>query len=186
MYQQDMCFVGQVENGVYVGDYEDVHPTVLERYYGVDGPVSRRAPGQTGAGQLEDEDVPMPSVTAEESESDADDLDQQIEDAHAENFHHDPVPVPKHANPFSDDETMSLFHDTLSVAHDADIIPPGYGLLPHEWEDGVYPTYEILKSGRRGGKQLRVALPDSIWRPRAEMWGRGLAILNQLSYINET
>ncbi|KAJ7436838.1 hypothetical protein FB451DRAFT_1061428, partial [Mycena latifolia] len=102
------------------------------------------------------------------------------------NFHHDPVPVPKHANPFSDNETMRVFHDALAAAHEIDLIPPGYGLLPDEWEDGVYPTYEIIKSGRRGMKRLRVALPDSIWRLRAEMWGRGLAILDQLSYMNET
>ncbi|KAJ6605448.1 hypothetical protein DFH09DRAFT_897524 [Mycena vulgaris] len=130
----------------------------------------------------------MPSIAHDESEEDDsdDDLEQRIEHAHAENFHHDPVSVPKHANPFSDDETMELFHDTLSAADENGIVPPGYGLLPEEWEDGVYPTYEILKSGRRGGKRLRVALPDSIWRPRAEMWGRGLAISNQLSYINES
>ncbi|KAJ7291322.1 hypothetical protein C8J57DRAFT_1044858, partial [Mycena rebaudengoi] len=176
--------------GVYVNDYEDVHPTVLQRYYGVHGPLARRASDETGAGQLDDEDVPIPSVPAvgeEEEESDSDDdLEEQIEEAHAANFHHKPVPVPKHANPFPEDETMQLFHNTLSAADRMDFIPPGYGLLPGEWEDGVYPSYEILKSGRRGTKQLRVALPDSIWRPHAERWGRALAILNELSYRNET
>ncbi|KAJ6455394.1 hypothetical protein C8R45DRAFT_1188039, partial [Mycena sanguinolenta] len=183
----DMCFIGQVRDGVYVNDYEDVHPTVLQRYYGVHGPVARRAEGETGAGQLDDKDIPIPSsVEEDEEESDDDDLEQQIEEAHAENFHHEPVSVPKHANPFPDDETMQLFHETLAAADGMDFIPPGYGLLPEEWEDGVYPSYEILKSGRRGSKQLRVALPDAIWRPRAERWGRGLAILNELSYRNET
>ncbi|KAJ6481611.1 hypothetical protein DFH09DRAFT_1253181 [Mycena vulgaris] len=129
-----------VQDGVYVDDYEDIHPSVLERYYGVHGPVARRASGETGAGQLDDENVPMPSIAHDESEEDDsdDDLEQQIEHAHAENFHHDPSP---------------------------------------------FPNTPIR---RRGGKRLRVALPDSIWRPRAEMWGRGLAILNQLSYINES
>ncbi|KAJ7158390.1 hypothetical protein C8R43DRAFT_882563, partial [Mycena crocata] len=190
----DMCFIGQVQNGVYVDDYADVHPNVLERYYGVHGHPARREPGETGAGQLDDEDVPMPAINNEdnnsesESESESeidDDLRQQIEEAHTKNFHHEPVPVPKHANPFSDEATMRLFHAKLSAAQEAGIIFPGYGLLPDEWENGVYPSYEILKSGRKGGKRLRVALPDSIWRPRAKMWGQGLAILDQLTYINE-
>jgi hypothetical protein len=80
---------------------------------------------------------------------------------------------------------MQLFHDTFAAANENGIIPPGYGLLPEEWNDGVYFTFEILKSGRRGIKQLRIALPDSIWRPRAEVWGRGLAILDQISYMTE-
>ncbi|KAJ7732948.1 hypothetical protein DFH07DRAFT_755085, partial [Mycena maculata] len=176
---EDMCFVGQVQDGVYVDDYENVHPTVLKQFYGVHGPETQREPGQTGAGQLDDEDISEP-------EQDDDDLNGQIEDAHAGNFHHEPVAVPKHANPFSDDETMQLFYDTLTAADAGNIIPPGYGLLPDEWENGVYPTHEILKSGGRGRRELRVKLPDAIWRPRAEMWGRGLAILNQLSYLDET
>ncbi|KAF8209154.1 hypothetical protein K438DRAFT_1572843, partial [Mycena galopus ATCC 62051] len=186
----DMCFIGQVQEGVYVNDHHNVHPSILQRYYGVHGPVARRAPGETGAGQLDDEDVPIPSVADEEEESDSDDdekddLQRRVEQAHAANFHHEPVSVPKHANPFPDAETMQIFHAALSAADENGLVPPGYGLLPEEWEEDVYPSFEILKSGRRGGKELRVALPDSIWRPRAEMWGRGLAILNELSYMNE-
>ncbi|KAJ7869213.1 hypothetical protein B0H14DRAFT_2346163 [Mycena olivaceomarginata] len=141
---QDMCFIGQVREGVYVNDYDDVHPTVLQQYYGVHGKVARREPGATGAGQLDDEDIPIPSAENYEDEDsgseDGDDLGQQLEDAQAENFHHEPVPVPKHANPFPEDETMQLFHDTLSAAEEIGLIPPGYGLLPDEWEDGVYPA----------------------------------------------
>ncbi|KAJ7683490.1 hypothetical protein B0H14DRAFT_2422414, partial [Mycena olivaceomarginata] len=103
---------------------------------------------------------------------DGGDLGQQLEDAQAENFHHEPVLVPKHANPFPEDETMQLVHDTLSAAEEIGLIPPGYGLLPDKWEDGVYPSYEILKSGRCSGKALRVALLDSIWRPAQECGSR--------------
>ena len=111
-----MCLVGQTESGVYIDDYEDIHPTVLAQYHGVHGHASRRAAGETGAGQLDDEDVPIPSVSGlasdseSESESDEDDADDeaaalrhQIERDLSDNFHHDPVPVPKHANPFADD-----------------------------------------------------------------------------------
>jgi hypothetical protein len=180
-----MCFIGQVRDGVYIDDCEGVHPDVIDRYYGVHGPGTRRAPGQTGAGQLDDEDIPIPQSDSEGGESDSH-LEEQIEDAQAHNFHHEAVPVPKHAPPFDDDETMQLFYDTLLAAHDHGIIPPGYGLRPEEWDEGGYPTFEILKSGRRGGRELRVALPDSIWRPRAELWGRALAILNEITYANET
>ncbi|KAJ7137897.1 hypothetical protein C8R44DRAFT_606958, partial [Mycena epipterygia] len=183
---EDMCFVGQVQDGVYVNDYDNVHPSILAQHHGVHGRETRRLPGQTGAGQLEDEDVPLPSVhNADDSDEDSDsddDLEARIEAAHALDFHHEPVPVPKYAEPFQDDAMMQLFHNTLSAANEDGIVPEGYGLLPQEWENGVYPSFEILKSGRRGSKQLRVALPDSIWRPRAEMWGRGLAILDQISY----
>ncbi|KAK7029110.1 hypothetical protein R3P38DRAFT_2368283, partial [Favolaschia claudopus] len=55
---------------------------------------------------------------------------------------------------------------------------PGYGLLREEWEGEIYPAFEIIKSGRKGSKELRVALPDSIWRPRAELLGRALAFMD--------
>ncbi|KAJ7872820.1 hypothetical protein B0H14DRAFT_2344567, partial [Mycena olivaceomarginata] len=187
---EDMCLIGQVQDGLYINDYENVHPTVLARHYGVHGAQARRLPGQTGAGQLEDEDVAVPSGRnvddddASNSDSDSeDDLEEQIAETHADNFHHEPVPVPKHAEPFEDEADMRLFYDTLAEADENGIVFPGYGLLPDEWEDGAYPSFELLKSGRRGGKQLRVALPDSIWRPRAELWGRGVAILNHIKYM---
>ncbi|KAJ7442957.1 hypothetical protein FB451DRAFT_1343823 [Mycena latifolia] len=183
----DMCFIGQVQEGVYVNDYDDVHPDVLARHYGVHGPEMRRLPGHTGAGQLEDEDVDLPDLPSSESDDESeDDLEAEIAEAHAENFHHEPVPVPKHAPPFDDAGIMEIFHATLSAANKEGMVPEGYGLLPEEWDGGVYPTFEILKLGRRGSRQLRVALPDSIWRPRAEMWGRGLAILDQIRYMMES
>jgi hypothetical protein len=180
-----MCFIGQIRHGVYVDDCDGVHPSVIQRYYGTHGPERRRLPGQTGAGQLDDEEISLPPDGPSDDSEEEDDLEEQIEEAHAENFHHEAVSVPKHSNPFDDDQSMQLFYDSLEAAIHAQIIPPGYGLLPEEWDNGGYPSFEILKSGRRGGRQLRVALPDAVWRPRAEMWGRALAILEQIAYINE-
>lgn len=179
-----MCLLGQVQDGMYVDEHQGVHPDVLNQYYGVHGPRTERGPGETGAGQLPDEEVPGNPILEDMDDEDWDDLDDRVEMAHADNFHHDPVPVPKHANPF-DDEMLQTFHQVRSVAEAQGVVPEGYGLLPTEWEGEGYPAYEILKSGRRGGKELRIALPDFIWRPRAEMWGRALDILNQLNYINE-
>lgn len=58
-------------------------------------------------------------------------------------------------------------------------------MLPEEWENGTYPAFEILKSGRKRSKELRVALPDLIWRPRAQLWVRALAVLDELTYTLE-
>ena len=55
--------------------------------------------------------------------------------------------------------------------------------LTGEWEEDLYPSFEILRSGRRGGKELHIAMPDFIWRPREELWGQALDILNRLKHI---
>ncbi|KAJ6489726.1 hypothetical protein C8R45DRAFT_1138343 [Mycena sanguinolenta] len=179
------CHPISVREGVYLDDCAGVHPDIIQQYYGTRGPQRRQMSGQTGAGQLDDEDISLPSSNLATESSSEVDLEELVEEAHAGNFH-DAVGVPKHANPFSDDGTMQLFYDSLEATIRTDIVPPGYGLLPEEWEGGEYPTFEILKSGRRGGRELRVALPDAIWRPRAVMWGRALAVLEQIGYVNET
>ncbi|KAJ7149101.1 hypothetical protein C8R46DRAFT_916476, partial [Mycena filopes] len=184
-----MLIFRAVRDGVYLDDCDGVDLDVIQRHYGTFGPVLRREPGQTGAGQLEDEDIPLPPSDLDEEEDEGEDLEIQIEEAQTSasgRFPHEPVPVPKHENPFEDDESTGLFFDSLEEAIRCELVPPGYGLLPEEWGAEGYPTFEILKSGRRGGRELRVALPDAIWRPRAEMWGRALAILNQINYVNET
>jgi hypothetical protein len=108
-----MCLLGQVRDGVYINDYDNVRPTVLERYYGVHGHPVQRESGLTGAGQLNDEYISQPPSPREgdtsDSSDDSDNLEARIEAAHADNFHHDAVTVPKHASPFDDDETEQLF-----------------------------------------------------------------------------
>lgn len=177
-------------------DHENIHPDLLERYYGIHGRERTRSGDQTGAGQLDDEEIEVPDSDTEAEEDDSeddedliaqiddDDLIAQIDAALGDKFNSKPVKVPRHANPFSEDEE-ELFNLTLTAMHAAGIVPCGYGLHPDEWDDGTYPSYETLKSGRRGGKKLQVALPDSVWRPRAEMWGRGLSIMKQMQYLAE-
>ncbi|KAJ6456213.1 hypothetical protein C8R47DRAFT_1248997, partial [Mycena vitilis] len=179
----DMFLLGQVQDGMYPDDCQDVHPDIIEQYYGIHGAPARRAPGETGAGQLDDEDIPSRDPDSSDLDDDVwQDIVEDVESAHAANFHHAPVPVPKHANPFSD-EGMAVFELTLERAERRGLVPAGYGLLEEEWEDGSYPAYEILRSGRKGSKELRVALPDVLWRARAEMWGRGLDILDRLTEL---
>ncbi|KAF8215041.1 hypothetical protein K438DRAFT_1561612, partial [Mycena galopus ATCC 62051] len=114
-----------------------------------------------------------------------DDLEEQIEEEHTENFH-EAVSALKHADPFDDSAIMQLFYNSLEAAIRANIVPPGYGLLPEEWDKDGYPSFKILKLGHRGSKQLTISLPDEIWWPRAEMWGRTLAVFDQISYTNES
>ncbi|KAJ6466902.1 hypothetical protein C8R45DRAFT_838712, partial [Mycena sanguinolenta] len=178
----DMFFVGQTSDGVYVDDCEGVHPDVISQYYGIHGRVREPAAGETGAGQLADENIPQVGDDQELDEDDWADLEEQIEGAHEANFHHEAVAVPKHANPFAG-EALEVFEDGLEWVRAANVVPLRYGLLPSEWEDGLYPSFEILKSGRRSRKELRIALPDFIWRPRAILWGQALDVLNQVNYI---
>ncbi|KAJ7144675.1 hypothetical protein C8R46DRAFT_1159249 [Mycena filopes] len=182
----DMFLLGQLENGVYLDDCVGVHPDVIAELYGTHGAVMRRAPGETGAGQLDDEDVPTTfDDRIDLDEEGWEDMIEGIDAANSHHFHHAPVPVPKHNNPFSED-TLPIFDAALAEAHRLLVVPAGYGLLPDEWENGAYPAFEILKSGRKGSKELRVALPDVLWRARAELWGRALATLDELTYMLES
>ncbi|KAK7025803.1 hypothetical protein R3P38DRAFT_3316416 [Favolaschia claudopus] len=172
--QLDMFLLGGLENGVYVPTdaCAGVNPDVIAELYGTHRNVMQRGDGETGTGQLDDED------------EDWEDMIDEVEAANAHHFHHEPVPVPKHQNPF-DDEDFATFDAALHEANRVHLIPPGYGLLREEWEGEMYPAFEIIISGRKGSKELRVALPDSIWRPRAELLGRALAFMDRLTYMDE-
>ncbi|KAK6983899.1 hypothetical protein R3P38DRAFT_3333454 [Favolaschia claudopus] len=182
---EEMCFMGRLQNSFYDEDCNGVHPNVLERYYGTHGRERQRAAGETGAGQLKDEEISNPPSATGSQSDDTESLEERIAEAHEDNFHHEAVAVPKQANPFDDDDSMKLFYDTLEAAIQNNVVPHGYGLQSDEWGEDGYPSFEILKSGRHGSKRLRIALPDFVWRPRAEMWGRALAILDQITYRNE-
>jgi hypothetical protein len=49
-----------------------------------------------------------------------------------------------------------------------------------EWDGHWYPTYEIIRSGRRGTKELRIPLPVDDWLPRAELWVIALDLMNRI------
>jgi hypothetical protein len=175
-----MVLLGKLDNGVYLDDCAGVHPDIIADRYGVHGAVLQRANGETGAGRLDDEDVPRLAENLVLEEEDWEDMIDEVGEANQHQFHHDPVAVPKHHNPFSD-EDFPIFESALAEANRLQVVPPGYGIQQDEWENDRYPAFEILRSGRKGTKELRVALPDSVWRPRAELWVRALAILDQLT-----
>lgn len=56
-----MRFLAQLEQGVLDGDdLDDIHPDILSRYYGVEGPERRLHHGQTGAGHYDDDEDESP------------------------------------------------------------------------------------------------------------------------------
>lgn len=95
-------------------------------------------------------------------------------------LHHAAVPVPKHKNPFTSSKHATLFKECLMECLEEDIVPAGFAVKSEEWGQDGYPTFEILKSGRRGTKELRVALPIEEWLPRAEIWVQALTVLNSI------
>ncbi|KAJ7628783.1 hypothetical protein FB45DRAFT_748447, partial [Roridomyces roridus] len=160
----DMLLLGQLTNGIYVDDCVGVDVESIREHYGIHGPARRRAPGQAGAGHLLDED---------------DESVGHIEAATDHHFHEEPASVPKYKNPFSD-EDLPIFDAALAEANRQQILPPGYGIRQEEWEEGSYSASEFLTCGRKGGKRLEVALPNTIWLPRAQLWVRGLAVMEEL------
>lgn len=194
--------MGQVEHGMYTeDDCIGVHPDVIDQYYGTSGTPLRRRRGQTGAGHPpdeepdEDDNDPDWQDADDDSDSESDeesehsgghqDLEHRISAHHQSEFHHEPVGVPKHANPFGTPELQDAFDTAFEALQSSGQVPLGYGVLPEEWDEEGYPSFEILRSGRRGGKELRVALPDFIWRPRAELWVQALAVMNHTLNIVE-
>ncbi|THU88654.1 hypothetical protein K435DRAFT_866076 [Dendrothele bispora CBS 962.96] len=157
---QDKRLLGMIKHGIYKDDCEGLNLDTIEESYGTAGEPITRLPEQTGAGSLDDGDIPMFDLTnfQDNPENDLDNFDQlnshieSISDDNSNEFLPAPVKPPRHACPFSEDE-MQLFRDSLEAAVQADIVPHGYGILPEEWSDKHYPTVEIIRTGRKGGKR---------------------------------
>ncbi|TFY76459.1 hypothetical protein EWM64_g7555 [Hericium alpestre] len=165
----DMRLLGQLEHGIYADDYEDVHPDILNRYYGVDVDVEH-IHGQTGAGHPDDEEDELPS------------LRDHIAADQEPHIRHAPIDVPDNGSPFQDLALEAAFFAALSSIHDQGLIPNGYSVAQAEWDDEGYGEVELLKCGR-GRKYLEVELPFSIWWPRAVTWAQALDLLNRLQIM---
>ncbi|KAJ3925103.1 MAG: hypothetical protein NXY57DRAFT_907481 [Lentinula lateritia] len=108
---------------------------------------------------------------------------QQIQKEQSKHYRHEPVPTPKHNSPFlGRPDKLQLFCEAIEEFDYAKVIPVNYYLRSEEWENGDYPTFEIIPSGRRGTKELRIDLPHTIWFPRAIQWGQYLHIMNHLLF----
>jgi hypothetical protein len=56
-------------------------------------------------------------------------------------------------------------------------VSEGFGVLPNEWEDGVYPEFEALAVGRGRRKEICMTLPSEVWLPQARLWAQGLEVM---------
>ena len=163
-----MRLLGQLEQGVYVDDLEDVPLEDLEAYYGVHGVPRRRRQGISGAGHASDED----------SSDDEPDIPQTDRDV-STNVLEGPN-VPESHNPFPDPYSEGLFFEALRRVLLDEAIPAGYNIHPNEWEPEGYPTIEVIRSGRRGRREITVGLADEIWRPRAIRWVQAVNLLTRI------
>ncbi|PSR71725.1 hypothetical protein PHLCEN_2v12399 [Hermanssonia centrifuga] len=175
--------MGQTENGIYEDECEGMHPDTINRYYGVDcgSNETRRRQSHTGAGHPPDEsDLDSDSS---DNEDNTPSIGDRIAHDQQPNIRHEPIPVPDNFTPFVDEDSSQLFHDTWEVYKDINVLPPnGYGVHEDEMEEGGYESFEILRMGKRGGKEMTISLPEHIWRRRAEQWAKGLYLMNHIVY----
>ncbi|KAJ3966690.1 hypothetical protein EV361DRAFT_808597, partial [Lentinula raphanica] len=169
---KDLRLLGRIEHGQYRDDCEGLDPAIIEKYYGVD------------LDEMEEDGESSADSDSGSDLGDFDDLEDRIAEDISSQLHHAPVPVPKHNNPFTTVDQQNLFHSCLLEYLDENIIPDGYSVKPEEWGLEGYPTFKILKSGRRGTKELRIPLPIDDWLPRAELWVQALSILTQIQKID--
>jgi hypothetical protein len=148
----------------------------LEKYYGTTRHHVRRGLHQTGAGNPPEE---------EDSENDDNDdyegLGDRVAADQQHHIRHEPSDVPMTECPFNE-EMETIFYAGLTEAEQIGLLPADYGVRQEEWEDGEYPTFEHIKTGQKR-KEIRVNLPDIIWRKRAERWAQGLDCMLQLLYL---
>jgi hypothetical protein len=123
---------------------------------------------------------------SDEMEDDEEDFEEQIQqilESQEANIHHDPVPVPEHTDPFDSPQERQTFLTSLKIMCQEEIVPCGYQLNPDEWGENGYPSFEIIPAGRHKRKELRISLPDAVWRPRAELWAQAHHALSNIHYM---
>jgi hypothetical protein len=163
---KDIFFLGQLEHGIYLDEYDNVHPELLNRYYGVS---QQAAPGnvhQISAGYTNSsDDVDLEAIV------------HDIAEGQKQHVRHDPVGLPDARNPFSNTDMQQVFEKVLRQVCEAKFIPSGLGVHKEEWEETTYPGFEYLKVGRT--KELVIMLPIEVWLPRAMSFAQGLEVLTR-------
>ncbi|KAF9077276.1 hypothetical protein BDP27DRAFT_1141283, partial [Rhodocollybia butyracea] len=173
----DLLFLGQLDHGAYE-DCPGIDPSLLRRFYGVHGKPAQRHAHQTGAGHpSEEEQSESESVGIDDG---LEDLINMVEGEDENEFNEDVIEAPKHNDPFQNDRTRRLFEVALARLNESGQIPLGFGIHHSEWDSNGYPAVGAIRSGRKGGKRLEIALPDSVWRPRSVRWVQGLYLMDQL------
>ena len=174
-----MRFLSEAERGV-VDDHENVHPNILQQHYGVDTDDEDE--------NTDDEETDEDSDQSTDDETDTQQL-ENLQDQFEGNeiaAAHEAVPVPINTLPFNSDNTFQLFQHILEQLQNEAILPHGYGVSLQEVQTEGYPTQEIIRSGRRGRKELQITLPIEIWLPRATRWCQALEAMTTVSVMQDT
>jgi hypothetical protein len=134
----------------------------------------------------DDESMSEGSANSDDNETDewADQIRKILENQKG-NIHHNPAPVPEHADPFNNEQERQAFQTALEIMCQNNVIPHGYGLNSDEWNDTGYPSFEIIPAGRHCTKKLRISLPDAIWHPRANLWAQAHHALSEIIYLRD-
>ncbi|KAL0565644.1 hypothetical protein V5O48_016377 [Marasmius crinis-equi] len=150
----DIRMMGMLKEGVYVpDDCDELTVEDIQAGYGVYGPDRNAPAGFTGAGYLEDEALDITQAHTE-PDTESDDEWEDLPSVHDNKFT-EAVRVPRSVNPYQDNPTLETdFFALREEARAEEIIPSGLGILPEEWADGEYPSYEILHTGKRGTKEI--------------------------------
>jgi hypothetical protein len=165
---------------------------LLQRFYGADGIIEHPHPGTTGAGTMP-EDSLYPPIDgghdglddngedfvglSEQESATLDCIHEQLASQQQNHVRHPPIKAPRHQNTFAKDEEV-IFWEAVEDARRGNYIPQGYGVLPGEWEGGVYPEIEVIQSGNRKRGELEIGLPNDVWFPRALQWAQALHIMS--------
>ena len=114
---QDLCFISEVQHGLAIDAFPEVHPDMLQYYHGVISNQIQNRPNQTRAGHPSDEETDSDSDSTAKLDiidsSDDSGLPQAIASHIHANIYHKPVQVPCSHLPFSDMTNEVLFKNEL-------------------------------------------------------------------------
>jgi hypothetical protein len=185
-----MQLLGQLEEGEYAEDphhdVHDVHPEMLEHYLDVDVSGCRPCSHEDGPTAVDESGTDSPVTDMSEDEGEARNLAPRLEalsntigNTQPANVKQKSVGVPSHHNPFADPGRECDFKSFLVQAIQHHAVLEDYGILPGEWEDGVYLEQEYIKVGRCG-QDRKIPLPTAFWLPRASLWVRALSMYDRV------
>ncbi|KAG9076855.1 hypothetical protein FS749_011321, partial [Ceratobasidium sp. UAMH 11750] len=179
----DMRLLSQIASGGFLEQGQDhLDLDLLQRFYGADGDISHGQPSTSGAGTADNEELYQPNLgQLEDVDGNPEDfshlseaelttlsfIQEQLAAQQKDHVRHPPVKVPRHCNPFPTIDVEDQFWSAMQEACDDEYVPQGYGVSPGEWEEGIYPEIETIRIGNRKRGEMDVALPNSVWFPRA-------------------
>jgi len=94
------------------------------------------------------------------------------------NIWHEAIPAPTSECPL-DEDPLSLFEQGLELMMNSRDLPQDYGVTLDELDGHTFDEQEEINVGlwRKG---YLMHLPSGIWKPRTEVWVKGLFVMNSI------